>query len=89
MCGAMPFGFGRMGYGMMGTGFGSIALWVLILGGLAVLVYLLVRTGPASGRGADMEDAAMEVLRKRYARGEIIKDEFEEMRRTLAQRRAS
>ncbi len=56
---------------------GLIAFWVFV--GLGV--YLIVRGLGSSG--ADV-DKAMEILRGRYARGEITPEEYEEMRRRLS-----
>jgi putative membrane protein len=72
------------GYGM--GGFGSIIMlvfWIAVIVGIIFLVrWLLVSTG-GSGRSARSEDSALEILKRRYARGEIDKEEFEEKRRLL------
>ncbi len=75
------------GWGMMG-GFGwmwlmpifFILFWGLVIWGIVALVRGL--SGP---RGADSSkaDSALEVLRKRYARGEINKEEYEEKKKDL------
>ena len=61
----------------MGWGMGFMGLWWLI--GLIVLVLfivLLVRV--ASGTSTTTtRDSAEQILRERYARGEIDKDEFD------------
>ena len=58
-------------------------VWVLIL---AVLAVFLVRaTGQGAGtrpRGPAAE-SPLDILRDRYARGEITREEYEEMRRDL------
>ena len=53
--------------------------WILIIGGGIMLVWSLSRKGPGEKR----EDTALEILKKRYARGEISKEEFEEKRRDI------
>lgn len=64
-------------------GFGLI--WVVLL--VAVVAYLMGWRpenvnlgGPRDGRS---EKAPLEILRERYARGEITKEEFERMRADL------
>ena len=64
-------------YGM-GFGFGGIfmiLLWVLIILGIVYLAKILLGSTPAE---KEKMESAEEVLRKRYARGEIGREEFEE-----------
>ena len=76
----MPYGM-MDGYSMMGGGFWILWLifWILILIGLVLLIkYLWEGAGAKKG-----EEAALEILKKRYARGEINKEEFEEKKKDL------
>ena len=79
--------YGMMGHWMMG-GFGIGWLmpifWIFILGLIIWAVVSLVR-GVGSSRSQDSakEIPAIEVLKDRYARGEISKEEFEEKRKDL------
>ena len=71
------------GYGGYGGGFFGAApmllWWVLIIAGIVVLARWL--SGGASGwHCASSADRALSVLRERYARGEIDKDEFDKRR---------
>lgn len=68
------------GYGMMG-GWGWLGM-LMQLAILVLLIYLLVRafSRPASSEG---RDRALEILRERYARGEIDKETFERMKHDL------
>ena len=82
-------GWGMMGPGMMG-GFGwwwlmpifFILFWGLIIWGIVALV-----RGLSGSRGSDSTpptvDSALEVLKKRYARGEINKEEYDEKKHDL------
>ena len=68
-----------------GGGWGGFALfhmllwWVLIVLGIVVLVKWLAGGGRPHHGGR-----ALEVLKERYARGEIGKEEFEQKKRDLA-----
>ena len=63
-----------MDYGIFG-----FIIWLLILFGIILLIkYLLDRTG-ANKEG----ETAIEILKKRYAKGEINKEEFEEKKKDL------
>jgi putative membrane protein len=52
---------------------------------MAVVAVVLVRAFllSAGGHHPDQGDAALDVLRRRYAGGEITQEQFQEMRRTL------
>lgn len=81
-------GWGMMGPGMMG-GFGLmwfmpiffILFWGLVI--WAVVALVRSRSEPG-GSDSSKADAALEVLKRRYARGEISKEEYEEKKRDLA-----
>ena len=80
-------GWGR-GSGMMGgyggSWFGSIimvAFWVAVIVGIVLLIrWLVVSTKGGVGGG---EGSALEILKKRYARGEIDKKEYEQKKKDL------
>jgi len=81
---------GHMGPGMMGGWgmgwFGMIFMllfWVLVIIGLIFLIKWLIqntRKGTGTSNGGSR---ALEILKERYARGEINKQEFEEKKRDL------
>ena len=68
------------GVGMF-LGMGLFVLfWVLVLAGLILLIrWLWVQARPT----AKAEESALEILKRRYARGEITREEFEAIRRDL------
>ena len=75
---------------MMGYGFDGGAGWIWMLGGLLVLVgfvVLIVWAVLSVSRGAASRDparpTALDILRERYARGEITQQEFEQAKKTL------
>jgi putative membrane protein len=76
------------GPGMMG-GYGTgwfggifmIVFWIAVIIGIIFLIRWLVLS--AKGGGSGSEDSAIEILKKRYARGEIDKKEFEQKKKDL------
>jgi putative membrane protein len=60
------------------------AFWLLVLMGLALAVRWLWRVGSGIGTVLPQEESALEILKKRYARGEIGKEEYEAKKRDLA-----
>lgn len=74
----MPWG--NYGWGM-GMGFGwlfMIVFWMLVIAGIVFIVRLV-----AGGEKRNPEETALDILKKRYARGEISKEEFEEKKKAI------
>jgi putative membrane protein len=53
--------------------------WILILAGIVLLIKYLWEGAGAKGA----QESALEILKKRYAKGEINKEEFEEKKKDL------
>ncbi|MDI6744506.1 MAG: SHOCT domain-containing protein [Thermodesulfovibrionales bacterium] len=65
----------------MGAGFGWLLMlifWILIVLGAVYLIKLI-----AGGEKRTTGETALDILKKRYAKGEISKEEFEEKKKTL------
>jgi putative membrane protein len=75
-------GWGGYGWGMGGLGYLLVHLlwWLLLIACAAALLRWLFGHG---GRSRHGEDRAIEVLRERYARGEIDQAEYDERLRHL------
>lgn len=74
-----PYG-GMMGYDMMGygsLGWISLAFWILVVILLVLAIFWLYRNIGTGGVSAS------EILKQRYARGEITKKQFDEMKKDL------
>ena len=81
----------HMGPGMMGGWgmgwFGGIFMmvfWILVLVGLVFLIKWLVQTTNRVKTDAGNSNRALEILKERYARGEIDTAEFETMKLELS-----
>ncbi len=64
-----------MNFGIMGIL--GLVFWILIIIGLVLLIKYLWEGGGARGE----QESALEILKKKYARGEISKEEFEEKKK--------
>jgi putative membrane protein len=79
------------GPGMMGWGYGMgwfgpiimIAFWIAVIVGIVLLIRWLILSTRSVNQKTHHDDSALEILKKRYAKGEINKDEFEEKKRDL------
>ncbi|MFN7085213.1 MAG: SHOCT domain-containing protein [Burkholderiales bacterium] len=79
MWGDMGMGWGG-GWGIL-SGLHMVLWWVLLILGIVVLFRLLIGGSLRSGR--ETTDRALEILKERYARGEIGKEEYEQKKRDL------
>lgn len=68
--------------GMGGWGGLWMALfWILVLVGLVAAVRWVL--GPRGRGGVPHGESALDILKKRYARGELSREEYERMKREL------
>ncbi len=76
------------GYGMTGGwGFGwgfMVLFWVLIIVGIVALVKWMGTSSNAGGRSGN-ESKALDILKERFARGEIDEQEFQKRKHEMAQ----
>lgn len=57
--------------------------WIAVIIIALFFIFGRGRTHGICGPGPGPEETALDILKKRYAKGEISKDEFEQMRRDL------
>lgn len=69
-CGWMPM----MGLGMLFM----VLFWVFVIAGVVYLIRWLMSQGLTS-----RPESSLDILKKRYARGEISKEQFDEMKQDL------
>lgn len=80
----MMSGFEGFGGGMGFGGIGMILFWGLVIAGVIVLVrWLTASRTPPGAAPRDGGRSALDILRERYAKGEIDQAEFEQKRRDL------
>jgi putative membrane protein len=73
-------GFEGMGWGWIGLGaIHMVLFWVLVILGIIALVRLL----GAGVRDDAPRDNALDILKARYAKGEITREQFEQMKRDI------
>lgn len=72
------------GFGWIGLILGALLL-LLVLGGLLALIFLVSRSSSGSAPPTSRSDSnrALDILKERYSRGEITKEEYEQMRQDL------
>jgi putative membrane protein len=75
-----PYGWGIMGVMMLFM----VPIMIIVLIAIAYIVYRGFSWGGYYGRyGEEEKETAMEILRRRYARGEISKEQYEQMKKDM------
>ena len=75
-------GPGMMGWGVMGW-IGPVMMFVFWAVVIIAPIFLVRWIAASTGGRTKAEDSALEILKKRYARGEIGKEEFEARKKDL------
>jgi putative membrane protein len=73
--------WGDYGWGI-GFGWGwffMVIFWILVILGIIYLIKVVA----GRGKGIEKEDTPLNILKKRYAKGEITKEEFEKIKDDL------
>ena len=75
----------HMGPGMMGGwGFFGIFFLIIVIVGIVLLVVWLNRKLPDK-QNSNSDESALNILKKRYALGEISKEDYEKMKKDISQ----
>ncbi len=75
---------GMMGGGMMGTMLFLLVPWLLLVVGIVALVVWLLQRGRSASHVPSAEPrSALDIARERYAHGEISRAEYEQLRTDL------
>ena len=84
------YGGWEMGPGMMwGWGMGwfsmifMIVFWILLIVGLVFLIRWLIQTTKGEKDAVRGSSRALDILKERYARGEITREEFDQMKKDI------
>ncbi len=74
-----------MDWGACGWGAGMGWIWMILFWGLvaAAIVYIVQALSRRAGRSGP-EETPIDILKKRYAKGELTKEEFDRMKDDLA-----
>lgn len=81
-------GYGMMNYGMYGGGsiftmFFHLIFWVLLIAGVYFAIRWVTTNGPVLRGQSGNEENPLDIVKKRYAKGEISREDFEQIKRDL------
>jgi putative membrane protein len=70
---------------MMGYGnYGGMFMWLILIILAGVVIYFILNRGRRSGTPAEpKQESPVEILKRRYANGEISKEEFDRIKKDL------
>lgn len=85
--GCCPYGPMRgweNGYMMnYGFGYGGMFMWLIFLIVLGVAIYFIIQALKSKDVAGQAQDTPLDILKKRYAKGKITKEEFDRMKKEL------
>lgn len=85
-CTQRPMGGSMGGWGhMMGYGwYGGGVMWLILIVVAVVIIYFVLNLGK-NGKILDDStgESAMDILKKRYAKGEITKEDFDRLKKDI------
>jgi putative membrane protein len=69
------------GWPMMHYGYGGWLMWLILVIVVAIAIYFIVQ----AQKGGSIRETPLEILKKRYAKGEITKEDYDRMKRDLSE----
>lgn len=64
-------------------GWWMMPFWIIVIVAVIFLIKWLAERGKSEGEVSPRQESPLDILKKRYARGEIDKEEFEQKKRDL------
>ncbi len=74
-----PYGGGHM----MDFGFGGIFTWLIFLALAGFIAYIVMQSRKSGESGGQLRETPLDILKKRYAKGDITKEEFENLKKDI------
>ena len=68
---------------MMTYGYGGGFMWLIVLILVGVVIYFLFQVSKSKGSDGSIIETPLDILKKRYAKGEIDKEEFDRKKKDL------
>lgn len=74
-----------MGSGMNSMHFwgAGLIMWIPLIVLAVLLIYLVFQSSKSNGSNRTHQETPLDILKKRYARGDITKEQFEQIKKDL------
>lgn len=79
-CGMWPKGGRMLNFGCGGNFMFMLLLFLVVVG---ILIYFFIQTSKSGKFSGPSTETPLEILKKRYAKGEISKEEYEKIKQDL------
>jgi putative membrane protein len=66
-----------------GFGYGGMFMWIIFLIVIGLLIYFIIQSQKTKGHAPTQNESPLDTLKKRYAKGEIAREEYERMKKDL------
>jgi putative membrane protein len=76
-----PGGWGSMMH--YGFGYGGMFMWIIFLIVIGLLIYFIVQSQNTKNKTQTQNETPLDILKRRYAKGEISSEEYERMKKEL------
>ena len=66
-----------------GFGYGGMFMWLIFIIVLGVAIYFIVQASKSKNVAGQGQDTPLDIIKRRYAKGEITKEEFDRMKKEV------
>ncbi len=74
---------GRWDHMSYGCGFGGMFMWIFFVIIIALIAYFVIQTIRTKTTGQMPQETPMDILKRRYAKGEISKEDYDKMKKDI------
>lgn len=71
------------GFGIIGMLFGLFVALLFLVGIIVLIIWIVKQFAPGGTPAQQSNDSALDVLKERFAKGEISKEEYADMKKVL------
>lgn len=82
-CEQGPYSSPMGNWGHMMYGYGGGFMWLILLVLVGAVIYFLLQASKSKGPDGSVMETPLDILKKRYAKGEIDKEEFDSKKKDL------
>lgn len=58
-------------------------MWIIFLIVIGFLIYSIVQARKTNGRTSTQDESLLDILKRRYAKGEVTREEYERMKKDI------